>query len=110
MSESLGEAVEGLGSFLMENSEEDVEAGGEALQDLKLDSSLMLLSFDFSDKIESIPKDNDVFLMESIVKLKLPGVSSNHFIRRLWTFKVASCLTVYQPMVILIFNLMSINQ
>ena len=84
MSESLGEAVEGLGSFLMENSEEDVEAGGEALQDLKLDSSLMLLSFDFSDKIESIPKDNDVFLMESIVKLKLPS----HKVQFITSYKI----------------------
>ena len=32
MSESLGEAVEGLGSFLMENSEEDVEAATAAAE------------------------------------------------------------------------------
>ena len=62
-SDNLGDTLKDLGSYFTGKSGAVSDEGGEALDDLKLESSLEADSSDlvdvedFSDKIESIPKE-----------------------------------------------------
>ena len=86
-SDNLGDTLKDLGSYFTGKSGGVIDEGGDALDDLKLVSSLDVDSSDlvdledFSDKIESIPKGrNAPDLTEAILKLRQGKESSNIFI------------------------------